>query len=307
MTLELLQNRPGIGATAIGDRLGVSERAARRYIAILREAEIPIESTRGRYGGYRVGRGLRLAPLMFTDLEALGLVMAVLDGHHDVADAASPVGGAFDKIVRALPEPLAAQVQAIRSTAAPAPDRAAARPDPGMTIRLVRACSQRRRVRLDYRSEAGSEWTVDADPWAVVVRHGRWYLLCFSHAAQDRRSYRIDRIRHLDLLDVPAEVPDDLDPVSALEEQLAVGWEYPVEIVIDAPADTVRRCAAPALGRLESVDGDTCRLVGSTGNPWWYVAQLTMIPAPLHIVQSPELRSAARAIGQRLVQAGESG
>ncbi|MFZ0139945.1 MAG: HTH domain-containing protein, partial [Aeromicrobium sp.] len=81
LVLELLQNAPGITADRLGERLGVSERAARRYVAILRETGIPIESTRGPYGGYRVGRGVRLPPLMFTATEALGLVMAALEGH----------------------------------------------------------------------------------------------------------------------------------------------------------------------------------------------------------------------------------
>ncbi|MGH3421202.1 MAG: helix-turn-helix transcriptional regulator, partial [Streptosporangiaceae bacterium] len=58
--LELVQSTPGITADRLGEKLGVSERAARRYIAILREADIPIESARGPYGGYRIGRGLRL-------------------------------------------------------------------------------------------------------------------------------------------------------------------------------------------------------------------------------------------------------
>jgi predicted DNA-binding transcriptional regulator YafY len=60
----------------------VTERAVRRYVAILREAGIPVESTRGPYGGYRVGRGIRVPPLVFSAAEALGLVMAVLDGSH---------------------------------------------------------------------------------------------------------------------------------------------------------------------------------------------------------------------------------
>src|SRR5215469_4828368 len=85
--LELVQASPGITADQIAGKLGVSDRAARRYVAILREADIPIGSVRGPYGGYSVGRGLRLAPLMFTATEALGLVMAVLDGHHDASDA----------------------------------------------------------------------------------------------------------------------------------------------------------------------------------------------------------------------------
>ncbi|HET8591639.1 MAG TPA: WYL domain-containing protein, partial [Nakamurella sp.] len=195
LTLELVQSRPGITAQSLSDRLGVTDRAARRYIGILREAGIPIESVRGPYGGYRMGRGLRLAPLMFTDGEALGLVMAVLDGHHQAGDAADPVGSALGKIVRALPESLAGQVEAIRRTAAPAPDRAAVRPDAATTMALVRACSGRRRLRLEYHTEAGSQWHTEVDPWAVVVRHGRWYLLCFSRAAQARRAYRVDRIQ----------------------------------------------------------------------------------------------------------------
>jgi predicted DNA-binding transcriptional regulator YafY len=134
----------------------VSERAARRYVAILREADVPIESVRGPYGGYHLGRGIRLPPLMFTATEALGLVMAVLDGHHDASDPASPVGGALGKIMRALPEPVAAQAEIVRRTTAPAPDRAAIRPEPATTIALVQACASRRYVRLGYRSEAGS-------------------------------------------------------------------------------------------------------------------------------------------------------
>ncbi len=99
--------QPGITADRLADKLGVSERAARRYVGILREAGIPIESVRGPYGGYRVGRGLRLPPLMFSAAEALELVMAVLDGHHDASDPTNPVGSALGKIVRALPEPVA--------------------------------------------------------------------------------------------------------------------------------------------------------------------------------------------------------
>src|SRR5262245_47533367 len=70
LALEIVQSSPGITADKLAGKLGVSERAARRYISILREAGIPIESVRGPYGGYRVGRGLRLPPLMFSAAEA---------------------------------------------------------------------------------------------------------------------------------------------------------------------------------------------------------------------------------------------
>jgi predicted DNA-binding transcriptional regulator YafY len=306
LALELVQGSPGITADRLADKLGVSDRAARRYVGILREAGLPIESVRGPYGGYHVGRGLRLPPLMFSATEALGLVMAVLDGHHDASDPADPVGSALGKIVRALPEPVAAQAEAVRRSAAPAPDRAAARPDPGTTTALVQACSNQRSVRIDYRTEAGSEWLIEVDPWGVVVRHGRWYLLCWSHTADARRAYRIDRVRGVEVLDVAFSPPAGLDPVATLEEHLAVGWEYDVDAVIDAPAETVARCVPRALGRLEPLDAGTTRLVGSTSNPAWYAQRLAAIPAPYRIIRCPELQEAARALGRRLLAAGES-
>ena len=307
LALELIQGSPGITADRLAGKLGVSGRAARRYVGILREAGIPVESVRGCHGGYRVGRSLRLPPLMFTAAEALGLVMAVLDGHHDASDPAGPVGSALGKIVRALPEPVAAQAEAVRQTTAPAPDRAAARPDAATTTALVQACSNHRRVRLGYRSEAGSERVIEADPWAVVVRHGRWYLLCWSHTTQARRVYRIDRVGGVQLLQDPFSPPVGLDPVAMLEDHLAVGWEYDVEVVIDAPLETMARCLPRALGRLEPLDAGGTRLVGSTSNPAWYAGQLAAIPVSYRIVRCPELQDAARILGQRLLAAGSSG
>ncbi|MCK2220972.1 WYL domain-containing protein [Actinomadura sp. ATCC 31491] len=302
-TLDLLQGHPGITAERLAGKLGVSERAARRYVGILREAGIPVEAVRGPYGGYRLGRGLRLPPLTFTAAEALGLVMAVLDGHHDAGDAQDPVGSALGKIMRALPEPVAAQAEAVRRTTAPAPDRGAARPDPGTTTALVQACSARRRARLGYRSEAGTERTIEVDPWAVVVRHGRWYLLCWSHTSGARRAYRVDRVREVDVLDARFEPPAGLDPVAVLEEHLAVGWDHETEVVIDAPVDRVGRCLSRVLGRLEPLGGGATRLVGSTNNPVWYAEQLATLPASYRIVKCQDLQRAARALGERALAA----
>ena len=303
LALELIQGSPGITAERLADKLGVSERAARRYVGILREAEIPIESTRGPYGGYRVGRGLRLPPLMFSSTEALGLVMAVLDGHHRAGDPTDPVGSALGKIVRALPEPVAAQAEVVRRNIAPAPDLGAARPDSGTTTALVQACSERRLVRIDYRSEAGSEWVSEVEPWAVVVRHGRWYLVCRVPAKDALRAYRVDRVRGVDILDDTFTPPADLDPVAVLEDHLAVGWEYAAEVVIDAPVDVVARDLPRALGRLEPIDPETSRLTGTTGNPYWYAEQLARLHAAFRVVGGPELRATTQALGQRLLAA----
>ncbi|MDG6107940.1 helix-turn-helix transcriptional regulator [Dactylosporangium aurantiacum] len=307
LALEILQASPGITADRLAARLGVSERAARRCVGVLRDAGIPIESVRGPYGGYRVGRGLRLPPLTFTAAEALGLVMAVLDGHHDAGDPAGPVGAALGKLVRALPEQVAAQADAVRRAAASAPDRAAARPDPQVTATLVQACSDARRLRMRYRGESGTEWDAEVDPWAVVVRHGRWYVVCWSHRVAARRAYRIDRIRQVEVLDAAFDPPAPFDAVAVLEEHLAVGWEYAVELVIEAPLETLALRVPPTLGRLQAVDGDRCRLVGSTGNPWWYAEQLAALPVPFRVVGGPELRHTVGAVGSRLLAAASAG
>jgi predicted DNA-binding transcriptional regulator YafY len=300
--LELLQAQPGITAAQLAAHLGVTERAARRYVAILREADIPVESARGPYGGYRVGRGLRLPPLVFTATEALGLVMAVLDGSHAAADADDPVGAALGKIIRALPENIGQQAATMRQHASAAPDRAAVRPGTETTSALVAAVAAQRRVSISYRSESGRQWQEAVDPWAVVVRHGRWYLLCLSHRARAVRAYRIDRIRSVTGGDERFDAPEDLDYVNLLEQHLGTGWEFETKVVFDAPYDQVARYVRPPMGRLTRTgDGARCVLTGTTSNPGMYAAEwLAAIPITFRVEGGPELRAAVAAVTARL-------
>jgi predicted DNA-binding transcriptional regulator YafY len=303
--LELLQAQPGITAAQLAEQLGVTERAVRRYVAILREADIPVESIPGPYGGYRVGRGIRLAPLMFTATEALGLVMAALDGSHTAATADDPVGAALGKIIRALPENVGRQAAAMRQHASVAPDRGAVRPGTETTSALVAAVADQRRVSIGYRSESGREWTEDVDPWAVVVRHGRWYLLCHSHRAGAVRAYRIDRIRSVAGGGEHFRAPDDLDYIDLLEHHLGTGWPFETKVVFDAPRDEVARYVRPPMGRLEPTEnGERCVLTGTTSNPSMYAGEwLAPIPIPFHVEGGPELREALTALTTRLTAA----
>src|SRR5215472_10753453 len=200
LALEAIQNVPGITAQRLGGRLGVTERAARRYVAILREADLPIESVTGPYGGYQVGRGLRLPPLTFSAAEAAGLVMAVIEGHGAAADPADLVGGALAKILRVLPARVSAIVRPIRDVT-PLPATAASRVSHELTTALFEACAAGRRLRLGYRLQSRSgerhSWVVremEVDPWAVILRHSYWYLLCWSHSRDARRVLRVDKI-----------------------------------------------------------------------------------------------------------------
>lgn len=266
-------------------------RAARRYVAILREAELPIESVSGPYGGYRVGRGLRLPPLMFTAAEAAGLVMATLEGHRGAADPADVVGGALAKILRALPERVAPPV--------PAASGETTRHE--HLDRLLAGCADARVLRLSYRvGERLSE--MDVEPWAVVLRHSRWYLLCWSRSRDAQRVLRADRVADVAVLPETFDPPSDLDALRVVEEHFSQGWRYPVEVHVDAPPQWVRRWVAASLARLEALPDDRTRMVASTEDPDWYARQLASIPVTFRIVDSPELAAAVRALGRRLAE-----
>jgi predicted DNA-binding transcriptional regulator YafY len=303
--LELLQAQPGITGSQLAAQLEVTERAARRYVAILREAGMPVESTRGPYGGYRVGRGIRMPPLVFTATEALGLVMAVLDATRRGANADDPVGSGLTKIIRVLPENVGRQAATMLRHAFPAPDRGAPRPGAEMTSTLVDAVAAQRRVRIAYRSQAGRQWAEDVDPWAVVIRHGLWYLLCHSHRASAVRAYRIDRIQSVTEGNERFPAPGDLDYVDLLEQHLGTGWEFETRVVFDASCDEVARYVTAPMGRLEpAADGTACVLTGSTSNPAMYAGEwLASIPVPFRVEGGLELRAAVEVVAARMTAA----
>lgn len=301
--LEILQARPGTTADQLAEALGVTGRAARRYVGILREAGIQVESTRGPHGGYRLRRGTRLPPIVFTQAEALGLVMAVLDGQPAATDVDDLVGAALGKVVQALPENVGRQAAALREHASAAPDRHSARPDPAITNALVAAVAARRRVLITYRSESNNEWAAEVDPWAVVTRHGRWYLLCHSHRADAIRTYRVDRVRAVGQTTHEFEPPTGLDPVAALEENLGSGWEFPTRVVFHAPPAKVAPWIRPPMGQLQPLAAG-CVLVGSTSNPAMYAQEwLATVPFDFRVEGGAELRAAVAAVAARFAAA----
>lgn len=302
IALEVLQDSPGVSAGRLALKLGVTERAVRRHVRLLRDAGIPIESTTGRYGGYRLGRGTRLPPLMLSAAEALGLVMSVLEGRPSAADTADPVGSALAKIVRLLPSSIAESVAAIRQVSTAQTGSPTTAPDPEITAILVRASQARRRVRVTYRLRQERE--MEMDPWAVSVWRGRWYLLGWSYTSDARRMLRVDRVVAAVTLDDRFLPPADLDPIATIEEHLSLGWRYQVDVEIDAPVEVVTPWLPRQIGRLLAIDPDRTRLVGTTDEPYWYARHLTALRAPYRIVSPPELREAARNVGTRLMRAG---
>ena len=311
LALEAIQHTPGITAERLGERLGVTERAARRYVAILREAGLPIDSVSGPYGGYQVGRGMRLPPLTFSAAEAAGLVMAVLEGHRPAADPADLVGGALEKIIRVLPVRVSALVRPIRDVTAPPADHVvtSARVSPELTTALFEACAAGRRLRLDYqpsgRPEGGAPVAMVVDPWAVILRHGRWYLLCWSHTRDAKRVLRVDRMAAAVPLAETFTPPADLDALRVLEEHLSQGWKFPVDVLIDATPAEVAWFLPRSLGLLSPAGDGQTRLVASTSEPDWYAGRLAALPYAFRVTESPPLREALAELGRRLLAAGD--
>jgi predicted DNA-binding transcriptional regulator YafY len=321
LALETIQNTPGISAQRLGERLGVTERAARRYVAILREAGLPIESVSGPYGGYQVGRGMRLPPLTFGAAEAAGLVMAVLEGHRGAAEPADLVGGALAKIIRVLPARVAALVRPLRDVSAASDTatgdaRTGPRVNPELTTALFEACAAGRRLRLAYRlpgrgapgtSAPGDqvEREMDVDPWAVILRHSRWYLLCWSHARDARRVLRVDRIAAAAALPETFAPPAILDPLRVLEEHLSQGWKFPVDVLIDAPPADVAWWLPRSLGLLSPAGDGQTRLLASTEDPEWYAGRLAVLPYAFRVRESAPLRDALAELARRLLAAAD--
>jgi predicted DNA-binding transcriptional regulator YafY len=298
VAMDAIQSRPGVSATELADRLGVSERAVRRYVEILRDAGIPVVSERGRYGGYRIGRGVRLPPVLFSGPEALGLVMAVLDSPGGAPVADSLVGSGVEKLLRALPESVGRPASMLWQHTAAAPVDIP-RPDVALTSALVEAVATGHRVRVGYRSGSLREWTTEVDPWAVVVRYGLWYLLCRLDSG-DLRTYRIDRVLSVEQLPGRSAAPADLDAIDLLERNLGQGWPLVTRVRFRAPVQRVQPWIRATMGVLEA-DSDECVLTGSTNNPEMYAGEwLAPIPVPYVVEGGPELRTAVMELAERL-------
>ena len=254
---------------------------------------------------------------MFTQAEALGLAMAVIEGHRAAADPAELVGGALAKVIRVLPDRVADPVRdALREhrSAAAAPGEPWA--DPELTVKLLESCVRARRVRVLYRMPPAGCREMELDPWAVVLRHSRWYLLCWSHHRQARRVLRVDRIESVETAPGHFTPPENLDALRTIEDHFSQGWRHPVDVVIDAPVEEVSSWLPRSLGRLEplapqgadaAAEPRRTRLRATTDEPDWYARHLASIPVPFRVLGSEPVRAAVAALARKLAQAAEGG
>jgi len=218
--IMLLQRRPNQKAGELAEQLGVSVRTVHRYIVMLDEMGIPVYSERGPHGGFSLVRGYRMPPLVFTPEEAvavyLGTSLVEEMWGQLYRDAAQ---GALAKLDNVLPDEQRHEVAwARRTLLATGMHRADWTPLVPLLEKLRRATRERRRVRMVYRGRSQPEpLQRDVDPYALVHRWGWWYVIGHCHLRERMRTFRVDRIIELTLLDETFDVPTDFD----IQEYLA--------------------------------------------------------------------------------------
>lgn len=306
--LELLQDSPGITGPRLADELSVSGRTVRRYITTLQDMGIPVEPTTGRLGGYQLRPGFRLPPLMFSADEAIGLAVALLTTRlSDDAELPAPVANALAKIERVLPGELVAQINALREGInLPKEDDwgSANFPNPTILAKLAQASLTRQRCWIRYGRPDGEETAREVEPYGVGALYGRWYLLGWCHLRNDRRTFRIDRIRRMDVLPQKFELPEGVDILTEIEASLALSWNrWRITIDLDASMEEAREYVPRQYAVLEPIDDKRTRLLASSNTLEWFAWRLASLPFAMTIIEPEELRDVFRASAARLIEA----
>ena len=220
--LMLLQRQPNQKAGDLAEEIGVSTRSIHRYIAMLDEMGIPVYSERGPYGGFSLVRGYKMPPLVFTPQEAVavylgtGLVEQMWGQLYREA-----AHGALAKLDNVLPEEQQREVSwARRALLATCLHRIDPKRLTPHLEKLRFAIHDGKRIRMVYRSQGQPDpLQREIDPYALVHRGGWWYSVGYCHLRQALRTFRVDRIVDITVLDQTFQLPSDFDLRAYLEAE----------------------------------------------------------------------------------------
>ncbi len=240
--IMLLQRRPNQKATELAEQLGVSARSLHRYIAMLDEMGIPVYSERGPHGGFSLVRGYKMPPLVLTPEEAVAVYLGtslVEEMWGQLYREAAQ--GALAKLENVLPDEQRHEITwARRTLLATHMHRVDYTPLAPKLEKLRRACRERRRVEMVYHTRSQPEPAQrQVDPYAMVHRWGWWYFVGYCHLRQGVRSFRVDRVVELKLLDQTFQVPADFDIHAYLAAELEVQPQVRIRVRFAPEAATI--------------------------------------------------------------------
>lgn len=306
--LELLQSGGVRTAAELAERLGVDERTIRRYVEHLLDLEIPVESVRGRYGGYRLARGFRLPPLMLGDDEALAVLLGLLEGRRSGLTAAfGPASEtAAAKIRRVLPTRLGERLQAVLDsvvfTGEPREDSTL---DATVLLTISGAVADCRPITIAY----GGRTDRTVHPYAIVSHGDRWYLRALDPAIGEVRTFRLDRIGGARTLPGSFEPPDE-DPAQSLLTGFATAdYRYEVAIRVQGTVEQIRTRFPASVAVIEGAEDQPGwnRLAIRAERLDWIPPTLAALDLPFEIEHPAELRDLVRAFAERLAARARGG
>ncbi len=302
--LALLQHRPSWTGSELADRLEVTDRTVRRDVDRLRELGYPVEATPGVSGGYQLGRGGRLPPLLLGDEEAmavaLGLRVAIDGSVTGLEEAAVSVLARLDQL---LPHHLAARVRALHEATAHLEGPAAAQIPSQVLVAIGQACARSERIRFAYADRAGRGSDRLVEPYRLVRVGPRWYLVARDVDRRDWRTFRVDRLSRVERVGTPFEFDNPPDPVALVRMGLRVRvYPYEARLEIAATAEEVAELLPGAIGMVSSDGASTIVDVGSTSLARM-VRYLAGLQVPCSVLEPAELRRALRVHAERVAAA----
>lgn len=292
--LSLLQSKPSWGGTELATRLEVTERTVRRDIDRLRMLGYPVEALPGRYGGYQLGRGGHMPPLLLSDDEAVAVALGLrsaVDG--SISGLEESAESTLSKLEQILPARLATRVRALHeSTASMLYGGERPTVDAAHLMSLAGACSSKERVRFAYTDKGGRSSNRLVEPIGLVRNGARWYLVARDVDRKDWRTFRLDRMGALEALGTPFEIDERPDPVALLAEGIALGtFPFRARVRIPLPVEEATKVVPRTFAVLEGEDGATIADIGSVSMERM-VAYLAGINPPCEVLDPPELRHA---------------
>jgi predicted DNA-binding transcriptional regulator YafY len=284
--LSIMQSRRDWTGPELAARLQVTTRTVRNDVERLRQLGYPVDATPGVGGGYRLGTGAVVPPLLLDDEEAVAIAVGLRTA------AGGPVAGTEEASVRALaklqqllPAALRRRVSAIETFAVPAPVAGPVVAATTLTA-LAAACRDHRRVRFGYERHDGTFGRRDVEPHRLVCAGRRWYLVAWDTGPGEWRTFRVDRIglpAHPEgPRFTPRELPDGDAALHVLKGTGAAMWRYHASVIAHAPAASVAARLPPAV-TVDPVDEHTCRIQVGSDTPEMLALYLGMLGADFEI------------------------
>lgn len=308
--LAMFTTRPSWTADELAQRLEVTTRTLRRDVTRLRDLGYPISSATGRYGGYELGAGGRLPPLLLDDDEAIAVSVAL----RELSAEADPTLGeaalsASTKLRQVLPAPLRERVDALGEVVVGV--RRGRRPRTNGDERvelpslmtLAMCCRRGERVRFTYRDGADRVSERRVEPHRLVSLGRRWYLVGFDLDRDDWRTYRVDRVTELAATghrNTPRPTPD---AGALVTEGVAVRvFETRARIRLAVPPHEAAHHIGPTVGVIEPGDDDSSCIVTIGGDADWIARYLIGLDVPFDVLEPPEVVVELRALAARILE-----